>query len=116
MHIDSLLSLGQQENSKQIAALHDDASEGHIAEHIRGMVAATMAHLSSTSDTTRNDAAQWQQWALGVADKLVLPVAGYRNTQPLNRRQSGFSALPALTLLQARPRRAGVDNGSSFTP
>jgi hypothetical protein len=60
-----------QAGTEQIAALRDDAIESHIAEHIRGMVAATMAHLSSqASDTARNDAEQWQHWALGVADGL----------------------------------------------
>ncbi len=71
MHIDSLLSLGQQENSKQIASLRIDANEGHIADHIRGMVAATMSNLAVHS----TDATQWQIWALGVADGLALPVA-----------------------------------------
>lgn len=58
-----------RESNKQITALRDDANESQIAEHIRGMVAVTMAHLSSQkSDATRNDAEQWQEWALGVAD------------------------------------------------
>ena len=61
-----------QIGSDQIAALRIDANEGHIAEHIRGMVAATMGHLSiQASVSTRNDAEHWQQWALGVADSLV---------------------------------------------
>lgn len=65
-----------QEGMEQIAALRDDAHEGHIAEHIRGMVAATMGHLSvESTDATKSDAQQWQQWALGVADGLALPVA-----------------------------------------
>ncbi|MCF8155154.1 MAG: hypothetical protein K9K35_04040 [Rhodoferax sp.] len=71
------LSPAQEENTKQIAALHDAANGGHIAEHIRGMVAATMGNLSTqVSVATRNEAQQWQQWALGVADGLELPVAG----------------------------------------
>ena len=66
-------SVRMQKNNEQIAALLDDASENHIAEHIRGMVAATMGNLSSqASDTTRNAAEQWQHWALGVADGLVV--------------------------------------------
>ena len=66
-----------QEGTQQIAALRDDANEGHIAEHIRGMVAATMGYLSvHSTEATQNDAIQWQQWALGVADGLELPVAG----------------------------------------
>jgi len=67
----------KEEGSKQIAALRDDANEGHIAEHIRGMVAATMGNLSvHASEITRNHAKHWQQWALGAADDLALPVAG----------------------------------------
>jgi hypothetical protein len=62
-----------QEGTQQIAALRDDANEGHIAEHIRGMVAATMGYLSAqASAANRNDAEKWQQWALGVADSLVV--------------------------------------------
>ena len=71
------LTPAREENNKQIAALRDDANEGHIAEHIRGMVAATMGYLSvHSTEATQNDAIQWQQWALGVADGLELPVAG----------------------------------------
>jgi hypothetical protein len=70
-------SVRMQKNNEQIAALLDDANESHIAEHIRGMVAVTMAHLSGQdSDANRNDAEQWQQWALGVADGLEQPVSG----------------------------------------
>ncbi|HNV60421.1 MAG TPA: hypothetical protein PKH72_12265 [Rhodoferax sp.] len=66
-----------QENTKQIAALSDEANERQIAEHIRGMVAATMGNLSIlASDANRNDAEQWQEWALGIADGLELPVSG----------------------------------------
>ena len=65
------------ENNEQIAALRDDANDNQIADHIRGMVAATMRHLSGQdSDANRNDAEQWKQWALGVADGLELPVSG----------------------------------------
>ena len=57
------------ENAKQIAAMSDGVDDAHIAEHVRGMVAATMAHLSSDAfTTTRDNAEQWQLWALGVAD------------------------------------------------
>ncbi len=59
------------ENTKQLAALADDALEVHIAEHVRGMVAATAAYVSlSDSATTQADAQLWQQWALGVADAV----------------------------------------------
>ena len=77
MHIDTTFATPAfiQDGMEQIAALRNDANEGHIAEHIRGMVAATMGHPSvHASDTTRKDAEHWQQWALGVADGLVLPV------------------------------------------
>ena len=60
-------------STEQIAALRSDANEGHIAEHIRGMVSATMDNLSiHTSDAARNDAEKWQQWALGLADGLFV--------------------------------------------
>ncbi len=75
MHIvnTSAISKFMQDGNAQIAALRDDANEHQIAEHIRGMVAVTMAHLSSqVLDATRNDAAQWQQWALSVADGLAI--------------------------------------------
>ena len=77
MHINtSSTSAFMQEGIAQIVALRIDVNDGHIAEHIRGMVAATMGTLSvHASDATRNDAAQWQQWALGVANGLALPVA-----------------------------------------
>lgn len=78
MHIDTTTATPafMQDGMKQIATLRDDAQKGHIAEHIRGMVAATMGNLSSqATDATRHDAFQWQQWALAVADGLVLPVA-----------------------------------------
>jgi hypothetical protein len=67
------LTFAQQENTKQIAHLRDDASDDHIAEHIRGIVAATLENLSvQSSQKARNDAEQWQHWALGVADGLVV--------------------------------------------
>ena len=77
MHIDTTSPTFMQDGMEQIATLRDDVQEGHIAEHIRGMVAATMGNLSSqATDATRHDALQWQHWALGVADGLALPVAG----------------------------------------
>jgi hypothetical protein len=63
------ISKFMQEGNAQIAALRDDANENQIADHIRGMVAATMDQVS---EATRNDAEQWQQWALGVADGLAV--------------------------------------------
>ncbi len=72
MHNDSTATnISIVESTKQIAALGDDVHAAHIAEHIRGMVAATMAHLPSHStDTARHHAQHWQQWALGVADGM----------------------------------------------
>ena len=59
------------ENTKQLASLADGTVEAHIAEHVRGMVAATVALVSiNASATTQADAQLWQQWALGVADAV----------------------------------------------
>ncbi len=73
MHIDNSAASSAliQEGEQQIAILREDANETHIAEHIRGMVAATMGHLANdVSDATRKDAEQWRGWALGVADGI----------------------------------------------
>ncbi len=44
----------------------------HIAEHSRGMVAATVARVSiNTSASIQADVACWQHWALGVADEFA---------------------------------------------
>lgn len=57
------------ENLIQVAALSDGVDDVHIAEHICGLVAVTMAHLSVNASTaTVGHAAHWQGWALGVAD------------------------------------------------
>lgn len=59
----------KEENTKQIAELADATVEAHIAEHIRGMVASTVDHVSiHATATTREHTEHWQQWALGVAD------------------------------------------------
>jgi len=64
------------ESAKQLAALRSDhTNEADVAAHIRGMVAATMAHLSAQGNTASdNQALQWQQWALGIADDLAAPL------------------------------------------
>jgi hypothetical protein len=63
-----------QEGALQIAALRQDTAETHIAEHIRGMVAATMGHLQGdASGATPKNAEQWQAWALGVANGTPPP-------------------------------------------
>jgi hypothetical protein len=52
------------ENLKALAEL----SASQRAEHIRGIVATTMAHLAlDATSATRDAAAQWQQWALGLS-------------------------------------------------
>ena len=57
------------QNSKHVAALSDGFDQAHVAEHIRGLVAVTMAHLSvNASAPTVGHAEHWQGWALGVAD------------------------------------------------
>ena len=57
------------ENLVQVAALSDGVDQAHVTEHIRGLVAVTMAHLSvNVSTATLGNAEHWQGWALGVAD------------------------------------------------
>ena len=59
------------QNRAQIAALSDCADGPQQAEHIRGMVAATVAQISvHASSITRENAERWQTWALGLADGL----------------------------------------------
>ena len=60
------------ENLKALAEL--SATADHQADHIRGIVAATMAQLaSSATQATRDSAAQWQAWALSLSDALPDP-------------------------------------------
>ena len=59
------------DNTKQVYALSDGANGGQQAEHIRGMVAITMAHMSlDANGVTSQNAMHWQSWALGLADRL----------------------------------------------
>jgi hypothetical protein len=59
------------ENLKALAELSASANRSQQADHIRGIVAATMAHLAEdATPATRGSAAQWQQWALGLSDSL----------------------------------------------
>jgi hypothetical protein len=63
-------------NLKALAELSASANSRQQADHIRGIVAATMAHLALDATTaTRDSAAQWQKWALGlsVPDSAVNP-------------------------------------------
>jgi len=63
------------ENTRQVAMLSEWADGTQQAEHIRGMVAATMAHMSMDADAvTRENAGKWQSWAQEVADALDAPV------------------------------------------
>jgi hypothetical protein len=72
----AITAQAKAENLSRVAELSGDIGEGHVAEHIRGMVAATMGHLSADASTsTRNNAVHWQEWALGVADGVADGVA-----------------------------------------
>lgn len=56
------------ENTRQVAALAEWASKAHQAEHIRGMIAVTMAMLSrQAAPAALANATQWQNWALEFA-------------------------------------------------
>ena len=57
------------ENLKALAEL--SATADHQAEHIRGIVAATMAQIAgNATEATRDSAVQWQKWALDLSDTL----------------------------------------------
>ena len=57
------------DNMRHVAELSAFASGGQRAEHIRGMVAATMGQISvHATAATRDHAEEWQGWALGLAD------------------------------------------------
>lgn len=59
------------ENLKALAEIAVTADSSQQADHIRGIVAATMAHIAADAGaTTRDSAAQWQAWALGLSDAL----------------------------------------------
>jgi hypothetical protein len=63
----------QADNLAALAALADCASNSQQADHIRGIVATTMAHLAADATVaTRDSAAQWQAWALGLSDTLLV--------------------------------------------
>ena len=67
--LQAITSNAKDANTRQIAALAEGVDQTHVSEHIRGIVAVTMGHLSINAiTTTRNHAEHWQQWALGVAD------------------------------------------------
>ena len=59
----------KSENLKALAEL--SANADHQADHIRGIVAATMAQIApGATQATRDSAAQWQKWALDLSDAL----------------------------------------------
>ena len=61
------------ENLRALAEL--SATADHQADHIRGIVAATMAQVGAdATPATRDSAAEWQQWALALSDALPAPV------------------------------------------
>ena len=61
----------KEENARQITEISDGADANHVAEHIRGLVAVTMGHLSiNATAIAGNNAERWQQWALAVADGI----------------------------------------------
>ena len=63
----------KSDNLKALAELAASADRSQQADHIRGIVATTMAHLAADATlATRDSAAQWQQWALGLSDALVV--------------------------------------------
>lgn len=60
------------ENLKALAELSANADRSQQADHIRGIVATTMAHLAADATlATRDSALQWQKWALGLSGALV---------------------------------------------
>ena len=78
---DAIGAPAKAQNLKALAELSASADSTQQADHIRGIVATTMAHLSADATAaTRASAAQWQTWALGLSDALLVepPAAGTR--------------------------------------
>jgi hypothetical protein len=77
---DAISASAKALNLKALAELSASADSAQQADHIRGIVATTMAHLSADATAaTRASAAQWQTWALGLSDALLVePPAGTR--------------------------------------
>jgi hypothetical protein len=60
------------ENLEALAELSATANRSQQADHIRGIVAATMAHLDAdATPATGDSAAQWQNWTLALSDDLI---------------------------------------------
>lgn len=72
-------SQAMEVNLKAVAELAGLVDQRQQAEHIRGVVATTMAYLSAEATTaTLAHAAQWRDWALGLTDGIgavLLPAA-----------------------------------------
>jgi hypothetical protein len=61
------------QNLKALEELSSSADSTQQADHIRGIVATTMAHLAADATAaTRASAAQWQTWALALSDALLV--------------------------------------------
>jgi hypothetical protein len=59
-------------NLRALAEFSADADCIQQADHIRGIVATTMAHLAADATAaTRDITAQWQTWAIGLSDALA---------------------------------------------
>ena len=70
----AIRAVAKAENLKALAELSATANRGEQADHIRGVVAATMAQLAvGATPATRDSAAQWQKWALALSDALPAP-------------------------------------------
>jgi hypothetical protein len=62
------------ENLRALTELSATADRGQQVDHIRGIVAVTMAQIAADATlATRDSAAQWQEWALGLSDTLPAP-------------------------------------------
>jgi hypothetical protein len=62
----------QAENLRVLEELSATANRSQQADHIRGIVAATMAHLAAdATPATGDSAAQWQNWTLALSDDLI---------------------------------------------
>lgn len=73
--LQSITDQAKAENVAAIAEVSEGADEAHVDARIRGIVAATMGHLSAGAPAiTRDNAEQWQDWPLGVADGVARTV------------------------------------------
>jgi hypothetical protein len=60
------------QNLEALAELSESANRSQQSDHIRGIVAATMAHLAAdATPATGDSAAQWQNWTLALSDDLI---------------------------------------------